>query len=149
MEEAFNKNFQDSPNEEIKVEFERQGFEGFGQGRRNLDNSASYYSNDSGFKYHKRDQSPVVSPTIEDIKMQDLQRTNELLLKELRTSNDKYFNERLEGKKLKEELEKLKREVSNLKIERPIRSPSAKRSLNDVCKENDTLKKRIEKLEQE
>jgi len=40
-------------------------------------------------------------------KMKELQRTNELLLGELRKSNEKYLNERLVQKQLKEQLENM------------------------------------------
>jgi len=39
--------------------------------------------------------------------MKELQRTNELLLGELRKSNEKYLNERLVQKQLKEQLENM------------------------------------------
>lgn len=120
------------------------------QGRRTSpqDNSGSYY-NDLSMKYSKRDVSPE-SSSFDAIKMQDLQRTNELLLKELRTANDKYFSERLESKKLKDELSNLQKEVNTLKRQKSsTRTTSVKRNLNDVSKENESLKKRIENLEQE
>jgi len=149
-EEAFNYLQQiASPDEEVKGDFDRQGYEGPVQGRRIPNNSGSYYSTDSIAKHGRRDASPDMSPTFDDIKMQDLQRTNELLLKELRISNDKYFNERLESKKLKDELDILRREVKIISKEKPIKTTTTKRNLNEVCKENDTLKERIEKLEQE
>jgi hypothetical protein len=53
--------------------------------------------------------------TASSIRIQDLQRTNDLLLKELRKANDKYFGERLETKKVKEELDKLVAENKKLK----------------------------------
>jgi hypothetical protein len=120
------------------------------QGRRTTpqDNSGSYYK-DSSMKYPKRDFSPE-SASFDAIKMQDLQRTNELLLKELRTANDKYFSERLESKKLKEELSNLKKEVNLLKRQKSsTRTTAVKHNLNDVSKDNEGLRKRIEGLEQE
>lgn len=129
----------------------RQGYESTMDRRRaNVpDNTGSYYVNESMSKYPRREMSPELSPTVDAIRMQDLQRTNELLLKELRTANDKYFNERLESKKLKEELANLQKEVGTLKRQRPSKSPVPKRNLTEVVKENDSLRQRIEKLEQE
>lgn len=128
----------------------KQGSESQIQGRRTgaQDNSGSYYV-DSTSKHGKRDFSPD-SSSFDAIKLQDLQRTNELLLKELRTANDKYFSERLESKKLKDEISNLKKEVSSLKRDKSTtRSTSVKKSLNDVSKENETLRSRIQNLEQE
>ena len=130
----------------------RQGYESMTQGRRvnPPDNSGNYYLNESSVKYPKREFSPEMSPTIDSIKMQDLQRTNELLLKELRTANDKYFSERLENKKVKEELSNLKKELSLLKRDKSKTRPTnVKRNLNEVTHENDSLRQRIQKLEQE
>lgn len=48
-------------------------------------------------------------------KVKELQRTNELLLNELRKANEKYLDERLSSKKIREELENLEMEVEKLK----------------------------------
>lgn len=51
-------------------------------------NSGSYYGNNDP-RFYRNDESPEPINSYESIKMQDLQRTNELLLKELRKANDK------------------------------------------------------------
>lgn len=92
----------------------------------------------------------VEEATVDSIKMQDLQRTNELLLKELRIANDKYFSKRQESKSYKEQITALKEEINEMKKEKPIhRSISAKRNLMEVTRENENLVSRIEKLKEE
>lgn len=82
--------------QDIKTEMQKQGYDSFGHDKFVPESAANYNSNPYSQKYNRRDLSPDVSPSADAIRMQDLQRTNELLLKELRTANDKYFNERLE-----------------------------------------------------
>lgn len=74
----------------------------------------------------------------------------------------RYFNERLEGKQLKAEIENLTVKINSLrtsneqdrsksrpKTSKPIGTDVSKKTLQEVSKENDTLKMRIQKLEQE
>ena len=133
---------------DLRNEMQRHGYDSFGH-EKLMENAANYNSNPYGQKYNRRDLSPELSPSADAIRMQDLQRTNELLLKELRTANDKYFNERLEGKKYKEELKNLKKELSSIKKDSSSKVVTSKRNLNDVCKENDSLRDKIKQLEQE
>ena len=77
-------------NEDSKLEEPRNEFYSSFQGRKMppQDNSGSYYDfNES--RYQKQDTPPETLQQYDSIKMQDLQRTNELLLKELRKANDK------------------------------------------------------------
>ena len=138
-----------SYSQDLKNEMQRHGYDTFGHDKYNPESAGNYHSNPYSQKYNKRELSPDVSPSADAIRMQDLQRTNELLLKELRTANDKYFNERLEWKKFKEELKNLKKEVSTLKKDSSAKAVTPKRNLNDVCKENENLRDRIKQLEQE
>lgn len=108
-------------------------------------------------------------------KIKELQRTNELLLGELRKANEKYLNERLVQKQLKSELDSLEQELEKLKINnlrlevesiRPppsqkILSPdrsrqstspsgaSLKKNFLEIQKENMSLKTKIYSLETE
>lgn len=119
-------NFENYDEEEVKSRENKQGFYSSFQGRRmpNPDNAGSYYGGQES-KYMRRETSPDASLGFDAIKMQDLQRTNELLLKELRKANDKYFNERLESKKLKTEIDNLTKNLNSLKRQKSI-PPKAK-----------------------
>ena len=88
----FNQNFKNESidGEESKLEESQQKFYSLLQGRKIPlhDKPGSYYElNESR---HPKQETPLDTLQAYDaIKMQDLQRTNELLLKELRKANDK------------------------------------------------------------
>jgi len=112
-------------------------------GKKDTPHSGSYLINDS----LGRD---LEGASKDSIKMLDLQKTNELLLKELRAANDKYFNKRQETKNYREEINALKEKIKEIQRENTAnRSTSGKRNLIEVTQENETLMARIEKLKEE